>query len=127
MATKRYYYYDGEAVPMDERLQRVERLARWMDARWTIPGTRWRMGLDGIMGLVPGIGDTLGALIACYIVYQAQELGAPRSLRMRMAANILIDLMVGSVPLVGDIFDVAWKANLRNLRLLQKFMASPRR
>lgn len=123
MASKRYAYYDGKAVPRDERLDRVEVLANWLDARWVIPGTRWRIGLDGILGLVPGIGDTITTLISTYILYEAHRLGAPGHIKLRMLANIFIDWLVGSIPLFGDIFDVAWKANLRNARLLREYLA----
>ena len=123
MESKRYAYYGGKAVPRNERLERVEWLANWLDARWVIPGTDWRIGLDGILSIVPGIGDTVAAAISCYILYEAHQLGAPMHLKMRMLFNIFIDWLIGNIPLFGDIFDVVWKANLRNARLLREFMA----
>ena len=101
----------------------IESLARWLDARFVIPGTNWRFGLDGVIGLVPVVGDGVTALLSAYIILRARELGAPRWLLARMGANWAIDSVLGAVPLVGDIFDVAFKSNLKNLRLLQRHLA----
>jgi Domain of unknown function (DUF4112) len=99
-------------------LQRVARLAYWLDDRFQIPGTRLRMGLDGLLGLIPGIGDTATALVAAYIVLEAARLGVPKRTLARMIANVGVDYIVGLVPLVGDLGDFAWKANRRNARML---------
>src|SRR5690554_6634427 len=96
-------------------LQRLRRLAKLMDARFTIAGVP--VGLDSIIGLVPGIGDTVTAAIALYPIYLAHRNGVRRSVLARMAGNVAIDWLVGAVPILGDIFDVAYKANLRNLKL----------
>jgi hypothetical protein len=99
-------------------LQRVARLAYWLDDRFRIPGTRLRMGLDGLLGLIPGIGDTATALVAAYIVLEASRLGVPKGTLARMIANVGIDFIIGLVPLAGDLGDFAWKANRRNARML---------
>lgn len=106
----------------DPRVARLQRLARLLDARFRIPGTSLRLGLDGVLGLVPGIGDAATGLVSLGIVAAAARMGAPRSLLLRMLANVAMDTVVGAVPLVGDAFDIAFKANLRNLALLQKHL-----
>jgi Domain of unknown function (DUF4112) len=107
-------------------LQRVARLAYWLDDRFRIPGTRRRVGLDGLLGLVPGIGDTATTLIAAYIVLEAARLGVPGRTLGRMLLNVGLDSLIGLVPLLGDLADLAWKANRRNARLLRDHMASER-
>src|SRR5678815_1063169 len=83
-----------------------------------IPGTRYRVGLDGLLGLIPGVGDAAGALLSAYILYEAIRLGASSTVLLRMIANIGIDTVGGAIPIVGDIFDMAWKANKKNACLL---------
>lgn len=100
-------------------------ITRVMDDALKIPGTRFRFGLDAIIGLIPGVGDTVTAAIAGYALIAAAKAGAPRSLLARMAGNILLDAAVGAVPVLGDLFDFAFKANRRNLRLLDQFAADP--
>ena len=107
-------------------LQRVARLAYWLDDRFRIPGTRLRMGLDGLLGLIPGIGDTATALVAAYIVLEAARLGVPKRTLARMIANVGIDYVVGLVPLIGDLGDFAWKANRRNARMLREHLLARR-
>jgi hypothetical protein len=106
----------------DATLERLDRLAYWLDERFRLPGTNVRMGLDGLLGLVPGIGDTLGGLISAYILLEAWRLGIPNSVLMRMLANLGIDVVVGSVPVLGDVFDIGWKANRRNVNLLLRHL-----
>jgi hypothetical protein len=96
-----------------------------MDSAFVIPGTRVRAGLDAVLGLVPVVGDLASAAIGLFLVLQARELGASRWLQARMMGNLLVDTALGSVPLVGDVFDVAFKANLRNVQLLQKELGEP--
>ncbi len=116
-----------ELGPEEEiALQRVARLAYWLDDRFRIPGTRRRVGLDGLLGLIPGIGDTATTLIAAYIVFEAARLGVPRTTIARMLANIGVDFAIGLVPLVGDLADLAWKANRRNARLLRDHLIARR-
>ena len=105
---------------VEERLVRLERLATLMDAARVVPGTNIRFGADAVIGLIPGAGDLVSAAISSLIVLEARRMGAPGHLVARMVANIAIDGAVGTVPVLGDIFDVAFRANLRNVRLLRK-------
>ncbi|GFE64062.1 membrane protein [Litoreibacter roseus] len=104
-------------------IEALEKLAMRMDALVRIPGTNLRLGLDTILGIVPGIGDTAALLPAGYIIGKAHQHGAPRSLLVRMAGNVGIDWAIGTIPLIGDIFDFGWKANLRNVALLKAHLA----
>jgi hypothetical protein len=90
-----------------------------------VPGTQLRIGLDPLVGLVPGIGDALGALVASYVLVEAMQVGVPTSMLLRMLANIAIDALLGTVPIIGDVFDVVWTANLRNVALLEHHVADP--
>ena len=103
----------------EERLARIDGLARLLDTAFIIPGTGIRFGLDALIGLVPGIGDAITTAMALYIVNEARALGAPPLLIARMVANVALDGIVGAVPLLGDVFDVAFRANRRNMRLLR--------
>lgn len=107
----------GEAAER-QSVERLRRLAYLLDDRFSIPGTRYRIGLDGLVGLVPGIGDAVTTVLALYIVLEARRLGVPVAKLARMGLNVGVDAVLGAVPLVGDLFDVAWKANRRNLALL---------
>lgn len=104
----------------DARLAQIEFLTRLLDDRFRIPGTSIRFGLDGIVGLVPGLGDAATMAMSLYIVHRARGMGASRAVIARMVGNVLIDTVVGAVPLLGDLFDVAFKANRRNLTLLKR-------
>jgi len=101
-----------------ETIERLTYLAHLLDDRFRIPGTRHRIGLDGLIGLVPGIGDAVTTAISLYIVLEARRLGLPITKLGRMGLNVGVDALLGAVPLVGDLFDVAWKSNRRNLKLL---------
>lgn len=103
----------------DNDLLKLEQLADLMDSRLVIPGTNIRLGLDSIIGLVPGIGDTISLAISGYIVHQAKKHGAGPVILYRMMWNIFIDWLIGIIPLFGDLFDVGWKANRRNVDLLK--------
>lgn len=105
-----------------ERLLQLQRLADLLDSRWRIPGTRWRFGLDGAASVVPVVGDTLTAGFSAYIIWQAASFGVPKSLLARMIANAGLDWAVGSIPVLGTVFDVAFKANRRNLALLTRHL-----
>lgn len=102
-----------------ERLQRLERLARLMDAAIAIPGTRISLGADAVVGLVPGVGDLIAKVASAYILYEAHQMGIPKHKLLRMGGNVLIDLVFGAVPVAGDVFDVFWRANLRNMRIVR--------
>ena len=107
-------------------LERVRALSHLLDNAIAIPGTGYRFGLDPLLGFLPGGGDTLTGLISAYIIWEAALLGLPRSTMLRMAWNILLEVIVGTIPFVGDFFDFAWKANARNVRLLERHLANPR-
>lgn len=108
-------------------LQRMRTISRVMDEAFRVPGTRLRFGLDGLVGMIPGLGDALGAGVAVYGLIAARRLGAPASVLARMAGNILLDSLVGAVPVAGDVFDFAFKSNRRNLRLLERYELQPGR
>jgi len=111
---------------VDPRIADVEAVARWFDYAFELPGG-FRFGFAGIIGLIPGIGDLIDALVSVYIVFRAIQLGIPRVAVTRMLVNVGIEAVAGSVPLLGDLFDVAFKANRRNYLLLKSHMAQPRR
>ena len=104
-----------------DRIARIDALATLLDTAFILPGTNVRFGLDALIGLVPGIGDAVTTAMSLYIVHEARQLGAPRHLLLRMLANVALDGIVGAVPVVGDAFDVLWRANRRNMRLLQEW------
>jgi hypothetical protein len=98
----------------------LERLAHWLDSVFEIPGIRLRFGIDALLGLLPGVGDTASALASVYILQSATKFGVPRITVARMTLNIMIDLLMGALPIVGDVFDVYWKANRKNVELLRR-------
>lgn len=114
-------------VDQAEVMRRIRMLADLLDNRFVIPGTNYRIGLDAIIGLIPGIGDVATTALSAYIVYLAHQLDVPRYLLARMIFNVAVDMSVGVVPVLGDIADVAWKANLKNVRLLEHYLANRRR
>jgi hypothetical protein len=106
-----------------DRARQIGRLRQWsrlMDSAYRVPGTRLRFGLDPIIGLIPGAGDLATSSFSAILLYRAFRLGVPRVVLIRMVLNILIDLLAGAVPVVGDVFDVAWKSNSLNLALLER-------
>jgi hypothetical protein len=100
-------------------------LSRLLDNAFVIPGTGYRFGLDALIGLVPGLGDAVSAVFSSYIVLQASRLGAPKAVVSRMIANVAIDTVVGWVPILGDLFDVAYKSNVKNMALLEEHIRQP--
>lgn len=104
-------------------LRRARTVAHVLDDLIPIPGTSWRVGLDPLLGLVPGVGDWIGWAASLHLLATAGRAGADGATLLRMAANIVIDALAGTVPLLGDAFDLAWKANDRNLRLLERVVA----
>ncbi|MBD3242312.1 MAG: DUF4112 domain-containing protein [Chitinivibrionales bacterium] len=98
-----------------------------MDDALRVPGTRWRVGLDGLIGLIPGLGDTVGAAVSSIIVVHAAMHGVPLWILGRMVLNVAVEWAVGLIPLMGDLFDFAWKANTKNIRLLLRYLDDPRR
>jgi hypothetical protein len=109
----------------DAARRRLTTLTRLMDGLFEIPLLRRKFGLDPLIGLVPVIGDLIPAAIGLYLVFEARELGASRWLQARMVGNLLLDLLVGAVPLLGDFFDLMFRAHYRNLKLLQKELGEP--
>jgi hypothetical protein len=103
-------------------LERARKLANWLDAQFSFMGVRF--GMDAIVGLIPVIGDTLTALASTYPIFVARHHGLGRTVQARMAFNVLVDWLPGLVPVVGDLIDVAYKANLRNVKLLEKAAAT---
>jgi len=104
------------------KLTKLRRVSRILDNAIAIPGTKISFGLDPILGLLPGGGDTVTGGIAAYIVVEAARMGVPREILWKMVGNILIDSFAGTVPVVGDIFDLGWKANIKNIELLEKHL-----
>jgi Domain of unknown function (DUF4112) len=105
-------------------LKRIERLAKLMDTAWGIPFTKWRFGVDSVVGLIPGAGDAVNLGVSMYTLMLARKLGAPNALLLRMAANAGIDFGLGSVPILGDVFDMFFKSNMRNLKMLTEYLAT---
>jgi hypothetical protein len=106
------------------RLAHIKRLAWLVDGAFRLPFTRFRFGLNSVIGLAPGAGDALLGLVSLYIIYQASTLGVPRPILARMFFNVALEVVAGSIPLLGDLFDMALKANLRNIRLLEAHLRS---
>ena len=109
----------------NESLRRVRAVATVLDDAIRIPGTNIRFGIDPLVGLVPGLGDLLGGAASAYIILEAARAGAPATVLLRMAANVGIDTVIGALPVVGDLFDFAWKSNARNVRLLTRHVEAP--
>jgi len=119
--------YNGEEFSGDY----VERsptatLARLLDSAITLPGG-FRIGLDGIIGLIPGIGDAITALLSLIILQEAYKRRVPKMVLVRMGLNIVIDTLIGTIPIVGDLFDFFWKANVKNAQLLEDYKYTPQR
>jgi len=116
---------EGSSISRINRIEHLRRFAYWLDEGIRLPGTRLRVGLDPIIGLVPGFGDVAGAVLAAWILWEAVHRGVSRFTLGRIAYNIAIDAILGSIPLVGDVFDAVWKANLRNVALIERHSAVP--
>jgi hypothetical protein len=111
---------------LERRLTALRRLQTLLDEAFRVPGTGIRFGWDPIIGLLPGIGDALTALVSCALVLQAHQMRLPRVVQVRMLLNIAIDLVVGLVPIVGDVADAFWKSNTRNMAILERHVAETR-
>jgi len=115
-----------DVVTLDpRRLSRLRRVGWLLDSSIPIPGTRFTLGIDQIVGLVPGIGDLVGGFLSLYIIVESARLGVPRGLLARMGWNVAVDTLVGEVPILGDLFDIGFKANIRNLALLDGYLQRP--
>lgn len=110
---------------MKQPLDRYRTLANALDTRFRVPFTPLRFGWDAILGLVPGAGDAIGGLLGAYGLWVATRLGAPLVVLARMLFNLAVDMIGGTVPLVGDLFDIGWRGNLRNLALLERWLERP--
>jgi hypothetical protein len=106
----------------EQRLARLDALATLLDVAFILPGTNIRYGIDGIIGLIPVVGDIITTAISLWIVREARALGAPWHVTMRMLGNVALDGVVGAVPVVGDAFDVMFRANIRNMRMLRRWL-----
>lgn len=109
----------GERERYERSLRRLDTYAKRLDSQFRVPGTNIRFGLDPIVGLLPGLGDLVGLVLSLYLVVEAIRLGAGAGLVVRMLANLLLEFVIGLVPVIGDVFDVMWKANNRNAGLLR--------
>lgn len=107
------------------RLAHLRQFSHILDSAIRIPGTRFRVGMDGLLGLIPGVGDVTTGLASVFIIMTAARMGVPRAVLTRMIMNVAIDTAVGVVPLVGDVFDMAFKSNQRNVALTERYMTAP--
>ena len=110
-----------------DRRHHLRAITQLFDQAFAVPGTTWRFGLDALFGLVPGLGDIAGALVAVYALRVARQLNAPPAIQLHMLSNIALDALIGIVPILGDVFDFAFKAQTRNLALLDAWVVSPDR
>lgn len=118
MSTQVFYRTDVQSR------EQLKRLSEFLDSKYQLP-FGWRIGWDGILGLIPGIGDVVTNLVSFYIVYQAAMMGCPPSVILRMAINLLIDNLIDAIPLIGNLFDFMWKANNKNVALLESYLNNP--
>ena len=106
--------------------KKLDNLAWLLDDSIKIPGTSWKIGLDGILGLIPGVGDLAASGLSTYILYQAVKLKAPKVILARMTLNILLESVIGVIPVFGDLFDFMFKANQRNVDLMRQYVLNPK-
>ena len=104
----------------EDRLELLRRWSRLLDGAFRVPGTRFRFGLDPLLGLVPGLGDVTTPLFAAALLLEARRRRVPGVVQLRMLLNVVLDAALGAVPLAGDVWDAVWKANTRNLSLLER-------
>jgi len=107
------------------KLERLRHLSNLWDNALRIPGTNLRVGLESLIGILPFGGDVIGLLLSCYILFHAIQFKLPKTILLRMVSNIVIDAVVGLVPILGDLFDTTWKANTRNVNLLENYINQP--
>lgn len=106
-------------------LVRIRRLAWLLDNSIPVPGTSWRIGLDPLLGMIPGLGDLLGAVLSGWILVEGERMGAGRATMLRMLWNVVVETVLGAIPILGDLFDAGWKANAKNVTLLERHLATP--
>lgn len=102
-------------------LERIDMLARLFDTAFIVPGTNVRFGIEAVMRLVPGVGDAAASTLSCYLLYEAHRLGVPKHVFARLVANVAIEGAAGAIPIVGDLFDVGFRANRRNVKILKEY------
>ena len=117
--------FDTRTANVVARLARLRKFAWLLDAQFGLPGTRFRFGVNSLFGLAPVAGDVALGVVSLYLIWEARRLGAPNGLLGRMLANVAVEVVGGSVPVIGDLFDMAFKANLRNMDLLEGWMRRP--
>lgn len=103
----------------EKKVAHLRAVARFLDDSIPVPGTTYRIGVEPIVGLIPGVGDFFGVTVSAYIILRAADLGVSKTTIVRMIINLVIDGVVGSLPIVGDLFDIVWKANLRNIAIVE--------
>ena len=113
------------SLPASASLKRLRQISHLLDNAIALPGTDFRIGLDPILGILPGGGDVITGLMSVYIVFEGARMGLPATTLGRMGFNILLDTLTGTIPIIGDFFDITWKANSLNVALLEKHMADP--
>jgi hypothetical protein len=123
----RFEFGNGAAHPFgnltrEQRFARLDALAKLLDMAFILPGTNIRYGIDGLIGLIPVVGDIITTAISLWLVREARALGAPWHVTSRMLANVALDGVIGMVPVAGDAFDVMFRANVRNMRMLKRWM-----
>jgi hypothetical protein len=111
---------EAKATISEIELEKLSRLARLMDSQYSVPGTSIRFGLDSIFGLIPGLGDTGTFFVTLYLIEKSKQFNVPETVRKQMLMNMLVDWLIGAVPLAGDLFDIGWKANERNVSLIRQ-------
>ena len=110
----------SDASSRRQRFDKLDRLSRLLDVAFVVPGTNVRFGVEAVMRLVPGIGDAAASALSCYVLYEAHRLGVPQHLLLRMIANVAVEGVAGAVPVLGDLFDVGFRANRRNVQILRE-------
>ena len=105
---------------IEERIIRLKRLSERLDETFTVPGTDYKIGIESIIGAIPLVGDLIGGMLSTYIMYSGIKIGASPRIIAQMAANIAIDFAIGSIPIIGDLFDFVWKANKKNVKLIEE-------
>jgi len=108
----------------EEKLLRLKRLSHNLDEAITIPGTERKIGIDPIIGLIPGGGDLIGGVISIYIMYAGIKMGMPKATIIRMFGNVALEFVIGCIPIIGDLFDATWKSNQRNVKLIEDSVTS---
>ena len=113
---------EDENEILEEKLIRLRQLSKNLDESFTIPGTKIKFGMDALLGLVPGGGDLVSGVFSLYILRAAIKMKLPKSALLAMISNILLDTTIGIIPIIGDIFDIFWKSNKRNLKIIEKHL-----